>query len=62
MLVTLTGAGRDLRHQAEASVRDAQEEILAPLSTEERETLCHLLQRMADANNERSRVPIRTAE
>lgn len=62
MLVTLTEAGRELRHQAENSVRDAQEKILAPLSAEERDTLCHLLQRMADANNERSRVPIRTAE
>lgn len=60
-LVTLTAAGRELRRQAEAAVHATQEEILGPLSGEERDILCRLLQRMADTNNALSRVPIRTA-
>lgn len=61
MLVTLTDGGRSLRHDAESAVRETQDEILAPLSDEERGTLCRLLQRMADANNDLSRVPIKGA-
>lgn len=61
MLVTLTEEGERLRLDAESAVLDAQDEILAPLSEPERETLCRLLQRMADENNALSRVPIRQA-
>ncbi|MEQ4538663.1 MarR family transcriptional regulator [Halomonas desiderata] len=59
MLVTLTEAGEALRMEAEAAVLQAQDEILGPLDEEERDTLCRLLQRLADENNALSRVPIR---
>ncbi|MFG6179078.1 MarR family winged helix-turn-helix transcriptional regulator [Halomonas sp. THAF12] len=61
MLVTLTEEGQRLRHTAEPSVDEVQEEIMAPLSEDERETLCRLLQRIADENNHLSRVPVRQA-
>lgn len=61
MLVTLTEEGKRLRHAAEPSVDAVQEEILAPLSESERETLCQLLTRIADENNHLSRVPVRRA-
>ncbi|PMR67465.1 MarR family winged helix-turn-helix transcriptional regulator [Halomonas heilongjiangensis] len=61
MLVTLTEEGERLRLDAESAVLAAQDEILAPLSEPERETLCRLLQRLADENNALSRVPIRSA-
>ncbi|MBB3192346.1 MarR family winged helix-turn-helix transcriptional regulator [Halomonas cerina] len=61
MLVTLTQAGERLRHDAEPQVAEVQEEILAPLSEDERETLCRLLTRIADENNHLSRVPVRQA-
>ncbi|MDI5983892.1 MarR family transcriptional regulator [Halomonas sp. M4R5S39] len=59
MLVTLMEAGRQLRRAAEPSVAEVQEEILAPLEADERETLCRLLQTLADENNHLSRVPVR---
>lgn len=59
MLVTLTEQGEALRMAAEPAVDATQEEILAPLSPEEQETLCRLLNRIADENNSLSRVPIR---
>ena len=61
MLVTLTKEGERLRHDAEPSVAEVQEEILAPLEADERETLCRLLQTLADENNHLSRVPVRQA-
>ncbi|WP_010627589.1 MarR family winged helix-turn-helix transcriptional regulator [Halomonas sp. KM-1] len=61
MLVTLTDAGEALRMEAEAAVLQAQDDILGPLDEQERETLCRLLQRLADENNTLSRVPIRNA-
>lgn len=61
MLVTLSEAGRALRHAAESAVLATQEAILAPLDDAERETLCRLLQRVADENNSLSRVPLRHA-
>lgn len=61
MLVTLTEEGERLREAAEQAVLATQEEILAPLEEAERETLCRLLQRVADENNALSRVPIRRA-
>ena len=61
MLVTLTREGERLRHAAEPSVAEVQEEILAPLAEDERKTLCRLLQTLADENNHLSRVPVRQA-
>jgi DNA-binding MarR family transcriptional regulator len=61
MLVTLTKEGERLRHAAEPSVAEVQEEILAPLEEDERETLCRLLARIAEENNHLSRVPMRRA-
>ncbi|WP_163576158.1 MarR family winged helix-turn-helix transcriptional regulator [Halomonas faecis] len=61
MIVTLTPEGETLRMEAEPAVLQTQDEILGPLTEEERETLCSLLQRMADENNALSRVPIRNA-
>ncbi|WP_416139327.1 MarR family winged helix-turn-helix transcriptional regulator [Halomonas sp. HK25] len=61
MLVTLTDEGKRLRFAAEPAVDEVQEEILAPLSESERETLCRLLQTLADENNHLSRVPVRQA-
>lgn len=61
MVVTLTDVGERLRLDAETAVIAAQDEILAPLDAAERETLCRLLQRMADENNALSRVPMRQA-
>lgn len=61
MLVTLTEEGKRLRHATAPSVDEVQEEILAPLSESEQETLCRLLARIADENNHLSRVPIRQA-
>lgn len=61
MLVSLTEGGRQLRQRAEPSVAEVQEELLAPLDEEEKATLCHLLQTVADENNHLSRVPLRRA-
>lgn len=61
MQVTLTDDGIRLRHAAEPIVAEVQEEIFAPLSESERETLCKLLQTLADKNNHLSRVPINHA-
>ncbi|MBY5943055.1 MarR family transcriptional regulator [Halomonas sp. DP5N14-9] len=61
MLVTLTEAGKKLRHDVEPAVAEVQEEILAPLNEAEQDTLCRLLKRIADENNSLSRVPISRA-
>ncbi|SDN80635.1 transcriptional regulator, MarR family [Halomonas shengliensis] len=61
MLVSLTAEGRRLRHAAEPAVAEVQEALLAPLDEEEQETLCRLLQTVADENNHLSRVPVRQA-
>ena len=58
MLVTLSAQGRDLRRRAEVVAVDTQDELMAPLSAAERETLRGLLQKIADQNNGLSRVPV----
>ncbi len=55
----LTAAGAGLLKRAEASVRRAQDRILAPLPPDERKKLMELLGRLVDLNNEASRVPLR---
>ncbi|GGX91915.1 transcriptional regulator [Litchfieldella qijiaojingensis] len=59
MLVTLTEEGKRLRNAAESAVADTQEDILAPLEESERQVLSRLLAKIADENNNLSRVPIR---
>lgn len=61
MQVSLTEAGRMLRRVAEAQVLQTQSDILAALNTTERQQLMAILQKMADANNAYSRVPLGTA-
>lgn len=58
MLVTLTAAGRAMRREAEAGAVATQRELTASLSASERETLCRLLERVAEVNNALSRVPL----
>ncbi|QTP55872.1 MarR family transcriptional regulator [Billgrantia sulfidoxydans] len=57
--VSLTEEGRRLRRAAESAVTIVQEELLYPLSKNERRTLCQLLKKLAKENNHLSRVPIR---
>lgn len=58
-IVALTEAGVALYETALAAVRRVQERLVAPLSAEERTTLQDLLGRIAAANNELSRAPLR---
>jgi DNA-binding MarR family transcriptional regulator len=59
MQVTLTKDGARLHHDVEPAIAEVQEEILAPLSANCRETLCSLLHTLANENNHLSRVPVR---
>lgn len=61
MQVSLTVLGRATRKAAQPNVLITQDEILAPLNTTEQRQLVALLQKMADANNARSRVPLESA-
>ena len=55
----LSASGAGLLKRAEASVRRAQDRILAPLPPDQQSTLIELLGRLVDLNNEASRVPLR---
>jgi len=55
----LSTSGAGLLKRAEASVRRAQDRILAPLPPDQQSTLIELLGRLVDLNNEASRVPLR---
>ncbi|MEX0623532.1 MarR family winged helix-turn-helix transcriptional regulator [Saccharospirillum sp.] len=56
IIVTLTEAGAALRAEAETTVRQVQDDIVAPLSETEREHLALLLGKIARAHNDQSRV------
>lgn len=56
VIVTLTEAGAALRKEAEAAVRQVQEDIVAPLSETERKQLVILLEKIAHTHNDQSRV------
>ncbi len=58
-LIAITDAGRALVSAALPAVEAAQDRMLAPLSPAERATLLSLLTKMADANNDQSRAPLR---
>ncbi len=57
----LTEAGARLLHDAEPFVRRAQERIVQPLSTADRDELMRLLGDLVELNNEHSRVPLKRA-
>lgn len=56
-LLKLSAEGRAVVRRAEASVRRAQERILAPLNTKDRRLLLDLLSRLVEFNNGASRAP-----
>ena len=58
MLITLTDEGRQARRDAEADVRQTQEDLLSPLTAEQRAQFLRCLQLIADHNNEFSRAPV----
>lgn len=58
-LLKLSPEGRAMVRRAEASVRRAQERILAPLAPKDRRVLLALLAQIVEANNDASRVPQR---
>lgn len=56
--VFITNAGHGLLKQLRPLVEKSQKTLLAPLSQAEQETLCKLLNKIADTNNAISRVPV----
>ena len=56
-LLKLSAEGRAVVRRAEASVRRAQERILAPLNAKDRRLLLDLLARLVEFNNGASRAP-----
>jgi DNA-binding MarR family transcriptional regulator len=60
MQVSLTASGQATRAAAHPQVLATQDEILAPLNATEQQQLLALLQKMAEANNAWSRVPLET--
>ena len=58
-LLKITPAGASLLKRAEAAVLRAQERILAPLKTADRNKLMELLGQLVELNNDASRVPQR---
>lgn len=55
--LTLTPDGASLLEQLVPAMLRAQQHILAPLSTAQRKTFLHLLERLVTENNELSRAP-----
>lgn len=61
-LLEATAAGKTLLKKVEPAIQAAQERILAPLDTKEREQLLLLLAKLVHLNNDSSRAPRRVAE
>jgi DNA-binding MarR family transcriptional regulator len=57
--LNLEPAGHKLLKTIDPLVARVQDHILDPLTREERETFLKILLKLADANNERSRAPLR---
>lgn len=57
----VTGRGEALLRTVRPAVRRAQELMVSALEPEEREQFLALMQKIAEANNELSRAPLRTA-
>ncbi len=56
VLARLTPKGEKITHQMHAAMQRAQDRMVAPLNTRERETLLDLLIRLVDANNQYGRA------
>ncbi|GAB3191156.1 MarR family winged helix-turn-helix transcriptional regulator [Hydrogenophaga aquatica] len=61
-LLTITPEGAELLRQALPGVLRAQEQILAPLSPQQRQTFVELLNLLVEENNELSRAPSETSK
>lgn len=61
-LLFLTGSGQQLLTEVTPYVERVQERILAPLNTDERQTLMQLLTKLTDLNNEVTSAPLRPVE
>jgi DNA-binding MarR family transcriptional regulator len=59
--LSLTAEGVALLERAEASVRQVQTDLLAPLTQAERESFVAALKKLTGAHNEHSRAPLRIA-
>jgi len=59
-LLTLTEAGEELLEAIEPDMMNAQERILAPLSTSEQAEFMRMLRVLVTANNDMSRAPSET--
>lgn len=57
----MTDRGEALLRTVRPAVRRAQELMVSALEPEEREQFLALMQKIAEANNELSRAPLRTA-
>ncbi|TXH70123.1 MAG: MarR family transcriptional regulator [Thiothrix sp.] len=58
-IVSITAAGKKLLQQVLPAVEHTQARIMAPLSAEESAQLLHLLEKLAEGNNQLSRAPVR---
>ncbi|MFG3705844.1 MarR family winged helix-turn-helix transcriptional regulator [Micromonospora sp. NPDC047670] len=56
-IISLTAAGRRQLRRLEEQLAERQDELLAPLSTEERQRLTELLSRLLDHHNRRTGAP-----
>ena len=60
--LSLTAEGQALLRRAETTVQRMQDELLAPLTAEERRVFVRALRKVAEAHNEISRAPLRMPE
>lgn len=58
-IVSITAQGQALLNEVLPAVQQAQERIMAPLTSEEGVQLLGLLEKLADGNNALSRAPVR---
>jgi DNA-binding MarR family transcriptional regulator len=58
-IVSITAQGQALLNEVLPAVQQAQERIMAPLTSEEGTQLLSLLEKLADGNNALSRAPVR---
>jgi DNA-binding MarR family transcriptional regulator len=61
-LISITAKGQELMREVLPKVRRIQEIMLEPLEPEEREIFKALLTKAVEANNQNSRVPLRSLE
>ena len=57
-IISLTAAGKRQLRRLEKRLAEAQDELLAPLSPEERQRLTDLLSRLLNHHNQRTRHPV----